>query len=97
VTALNQNGSSNVNVIPLLQFLSPAAPDSVAPHCSETQAETPLADTGSHSEVDCAELKGISMSSSGGLDTWKMNMEGSGSSQYFSVWTHKIKSLTWNA
>jgi hypothetical protein len=45
----------------ILLLLSPslAAPDLGAPHCSETQGETPLADTGSHFEVDCAELKRI--------------------------------------
>jgi hypothetical protein len=63
VTVLNQNGSWNVNVTPLLQSLSPVAPGSVAPHCSEMQGETPPADTGSHSEADCAELEGISVSS----------------------------------
>jgi hypothetical protein len=59
VTTLNQNGSASATEILLLQSLSPAAPDWGAPHCSEMQGEIPPADTGSHSEVDCAELKGI--------------------------------------
>ena len=57
VTVQNPNGSENVTVILLLLFPSPAAPDLAAPHCTEMQGETLLAGTGSHSEVDCAELK----------------------------------------
>jgi len=57
VTVQNLNGSENVTVILLLLFPSPAAPDLVAPRCTEMQGETLLAGTGSHSEVDCAELK----------------------------------------
>lgn len=78
MTVLNQNGSLNVTVIPLLQSLSPIAPDWVAPHCSETQGETLPADTGSRSEVDCAELKGMSVSSSSGLYNRMMKTESSG-------------------
>lgn len=62
VTVQNLNGSENVNEILLLLFPSPAAPDLVAPHCSEMQGETLLVGTGSHSVVDYAELKGISTS-----------------------------------
>jgi hypothetical protein len=60
VTVQNLNGSENATEILLLLFPSPAAPDLEAPHCSEMQDETLLAGTGSRSEVDYAELKGIS-------------------------------------
>lgn len=56
MTALNQNGSVSESET-LLLSLSPAEPDLEALHYSEMQGETPLADTGSHSEVDCVELK----------------------------------------